>query len=642
MSFLDVDNRRVLAFVREYEGERVLVVANLSRFTQGVHLNLSAYAGSVPVEMFGRSQFPAVNESPYFMSLGPHTFFWFALEPASGEGVSPAMHPLALGAAEDWTVFLDGRRAVLERALMAYLPARRWFGSKTRAIKRLAIEDVLSLGRRTRVPSSFLVLRVEYDQGEPESFGLLLAAVPAERAAVIEASVPWAPVVSITQDGEPTLQLVDGLAIPEVASAFLGLFKNRVTLAGRSGSLEFTGKPSLRAAPTDLPANVQRNEQSNTSISFGDRFMLKVVRRIEPGPHPQVELDQFLGGSAVAESVPELLGTATYRNRGGRNATVAMIENHIQHQSDGWLLAVDELGRFLEEVASAVAEPPVFADDVHPLDVRSPDAVIMERTGAWLELVGVLGRRTAQLHIALSDGARNAEFTAEPYTPFYQRALSQGFRVQARQALRSLKSNSHRLSGASGELAARVLSAEPELLQVLQRLSDFSLAGQRIRCHGDLHLGQVLATGADWVFIDFEGEPARSLGERRIKRSPLRDVAGMVRSFYYAAQFSMRQLDMAVVNAGTDDVRLWARAWYLWTSAAYLRAYFEEIAPAQIIAGDQDENRCLLDTFMIDKALYELGYELDNRPTWVDIPLESILDLLKAARRPASRHETGG
>ena len=275
-----------------------------------------------------------------------------------------------------------------------------------------------------------------------------------------------------------------------------------------------------------------------------------------------------------------------------------MIENHIQHQSDGWLLAVDELGRFLEEVASAVAEPPVFADDVHPLDVRSPDAVIMERTGAWLELVGVLGRRTAQLHIALSDGARNAEFTAEPYTPFYQRALSQGFRVQARQALRSLKSNSHRLSGASGELAARVLSAEPELLQVLQRLSDFSLAGQRIRCHGDLHLGQVLATGADWVFIDFEGEPARSLGERRIKRSPLRDVAGMVRSFYYAAQFSMRQLDMAVVNAGTDDVRLWARAWYLWTSAAYLRAYFEEIAPAQIIAGDQDENRCLLDTFM--------------------------------------------
>ena len=187
------------------------------------------------------------------------------------------------------------------------------------------------------------------------------------------------------------------------------------------------------------------------------------------------------------------------------------------------------------------------------------------------------------------------------------------------------------LDETTADHAARVLALEPELLNRLHGVAGRSLKGKRIRGHGDLHLGQVLSTGSDWVFIDFEGEPARSLGDRRVKRSPMRDVAGMVRSFHYAAQFSTRQAEMAVQGAGTDHLRGWAQAWYLWTSSAYLRAYFDEIAEAGIIAEDPEETRFLLDTFMLDKALYELAYELDNRPSWVDIPLLSILDLLNAS-----------
>ena len=630
MAFIDSDNRRVLTFVREYEDQQVLVVANLSRFTQGVHLNLSAYAGATPVELFGQAHFPPIVEAPYFMSLGPHTFFWFRLEPLAEHERAATAYPLALGRTDDWEVLFNGKRESLERALTAYLPNRRWFGSKSRTIKRLLIDDAIHLGRRAPFPAAFVMLRLEYDQGEPESFGLLLAAVPVDRAHLIEQSVPWAAIAAIHRDGGEPMQLLDGLVVPEVAAAFLGLLRNRVTLTSGAGSLECTAKPLLKAVDRALLPTVQSNEQSNTSVAFGDKLMLKFIRRIEPGVHPQVEIEEALAASAMAGSVPALLGTAVYRNRDGRTSVVALVENHIQHQSDGWQLAVDELGRFLEAVTSAVSEPPVLADTLHPLDMPPPHPLVAEQARAWVDMVATLGRRTAQLHAALATASASADFAPEPYNPFYQRALAQAFRVQARHALRSLKGSLGRLGEPSETMAAEVLAAEPVLLARLHAISARSLKGQRIRCHGDLHLGQVLTTGSDWVFIDFEGEPARSLGDRRTKRSPLRDVAGMVRSFYYAAEFSFRQLAIDVHATGSEHLRLWARAWYLWTASSYLKAYFDEIAPAGVIASDDEETRFLLDTFMLDKALYELAYELDNRPAWVDIPLRSIIELLKS------------
>jgi len=628
MTFVESDNRRVLSFMREFENESVLVVANLSRFTQGVHLNLAQYAGTTPVELFGRSHFPVVGEAPYFLSLGPHTFFWFHMEPRSAHERNVSSAPLTLGPTEDWMTFLDGRRPALERVLMNYLPARRWFGSKTRMIKRLSIEDALPLGRRTPIPTVFTVLRVEYDQGEPETFALLLSAVPADKAALIESTLPWAGIAPIRRDGEVGLHIVDGLAVPEVASAFLGLFRNRATLPGGFGTLECVAKPVVGAVGGGLTSAVNRTEQSNTSVSYGDRFMMKFIRRIEPGVHQQVEMEEFLGASAMANSVPEVLGTAVYR-RGTKASTVAVLESHVQHQSDGWLLAVDELSRFLEVVASAVIDPPASVEGVHPLDAAPPSADTLERIGAWLGQVATLGRRTAQLHLALANAGGLEAFTPERYTPFYQRALAQGFRVQARGSLRALKSNMNGLPDETRALATQVLAAESELLKRLHSIVDRPLRGSRIRCHGDLHLGQVLSTGNDWVFIDFEGEPARSLGERRIKRSPLRDVAGMMRSFQYAAHFSLRQVAMGVQETGKENVRRWADSWYLWTASAFLTSYFEGMAESGVISMEGNEARFMLDTFMLDKALYELSYELDNRPTWVDIPLQSVLDLLK-------------
>ncbi|MEO9253931.1 MAG: hypothetical protein ABI305_00195, partial [Tepidiformaceae bacterium] len=411
---------------------------------------------------------------------------------------------------------------------------------------------------------------------------------------------------------------------------------------GRAGVLECASKPALRALPSDLEPSVQPNEQSNTSINYGGRVMLKLIRRVEAGIHPQVELEELLSTSAVADNIPKLLGTAAYRDRAGRSTTIAVAEGHVQHQSDGWLLAVDELGTFLEGVGSAVIDAPYLPADAHPLDMLEPGDVLSERMGDWFSLVAALGRRTAELHTALSEPRGLPDFAPEAYSLFFQRGLAQGFRTQARRTLLTLKSLAPGFDEAWQPLVDQVRDAEVPLMDRFQELASRPLTGKRIRGHGDLHLGQVLTSGADWVFIDFEGEPSRSLGERRVKRSPLRDVAGMVRSFYYASEFSLRRFALDVEDeARSASTREWCRVWYLTTSATFLRAYLDRIAPAGVIATDPAETRFLLDTFMLDKAFYELSYEMDNRPSWVDIALRGVVEVLRMARNPGAKPNEG-
>jgi maltose alpha-D-glucosyltransferase/alpha-amylase len=278
----------------------------------------------------------------------------------------------------------------------------------------------------------------------------------------------------------------------------------------------------------------------------------------------------------------------------------------------------------LEEVAAARVEAPAVAESDHPLRCGPAPERLQEFSGPWLEFAETLGRRTAELHAALA-GIDHPDFVPERYTPFYQRALAQGFRVQARRALATLRRALPRLSPEAVELAGRVLEKEDAFLGRLQAVASRRLESLRIRCHGDLHLGQVLVNGREPVFIDFEGEPLKSLGERRMRRSPLRDVAGMVRSFHYASRAGLREVVEGHAAGSGTDLERWALAWYLWTSRAYLAGYFQVARASGLPGGSEEEQQFLLDTFVIDKAFYELGYELDRRPGWEEIPLRGLL-----------------
>ncbi len=623
MQFVDADNHRVLAFVREYEGERLLVVANLSRFAQPVHLALGAYAGAEPVELFGHGRFPRIGTEPYFLSLGPHSFYWFELVTASAEG-RPERPTPELTVAERPEELFNGRRDALDEALAGYVPARRWFGGLTRRPRRVRVVDRLPLRVRGVPPTVFAVVLVEYEQGEPDQFGLLLSAVPEERRAQVEGGAAWATVAMVENGAGERWVLVDGLALGEVCQALPGLFRGRARLQGERGTLVFTPEPGTKFGASESLPQLSRVEQSNTSVLYPGQFVFKAIRRLEPGTHPQVELGELLAKTRAAGMVPRLAGKVEYVRPGARPAVAGVLEVAVPHQYDGWTFATGGLERMLEEVAAARVEPPRVTERDHPMGCGPAPAELLEYAGAWLEFAETLGRRTAELHAVLA-GIDHPDFVPERYTPFYQRALAQGFRVQARRALRALERCRPGLSAEASELAEAVLAREGLLLERLQQVARRKLESLRIRGHGDLHLGQVLVSGREPVFIDFEGEPARSLGERRLRRSPLRDVAGMVRSFHYASRAALREVVEGHAAGTGTDLERWGLAWYLYTCQAYLAGYFAVARASGLPGGSDEEHRFLLDTFVIDKAFYELAYELDHRPAWAEIPLRGLL-----------------
>ncbi len=590
LTMLDPANRKVLAFTREHEQERILVVANLSRFTQPALLDLSAFAGSVPVEMFGHGRFPAVGEAPYFLSLGPHTFYWFLLEGPPPAAAGP--EPVTL--AGSWPDVLDdpGLGAILP----AFLRRQRWFGGKAREITDVGVLDVAPLG-----PSSVLaVVRVAYAEGDPETYALPLAFAPE----------PPVPGIVRLADGV----IYDALSDPAVCEQLLAAIVGRRRIRGRKGTLAGAPTPGWRSrAPVGSlpPARLTGVEQSNTSARFGSQLILKVYRRLQAGPHPEVELVRYLTERAGFRHTAPVLGTLTYGNRQAAMVLGSLVA-FVPSAGDGWAHALAHLDALLEQAGPPLA--PVPADPLTlALSGQPPDPAV----GPYPDSARVLGRRTAELHLALA-AADEPGLAPEAFTPFAQRSVLESRRAQLAQTEQML-----RAARLSQPEAAAVLERMPEILAHFRAVAEQPEGGLRIRCHGDYHLGQVLVCDGDFTIIDFEGEPARSLGDRRRKSSAMRDVAGMMRSLHYAALTGARS------HGGGADTAARAAAWYGWSAAAFLAGYLATAGQAPHMPPNPDELRRTLAASLLEKALYELRYELGSRPDWVDMPLRGLLELLR-------------
>jgi maltose alpha-D-glucosyltransferase / alpha-amylase len=640
IEFLSPDNHRVLAFLRRHEDEQVLVVANLSRFAQYVELDLSEFRGLAPVELFGQTPFPPIGEWPYLLTLGPNSFYWLSLEasrtePATREddGLPAVVVDLA------WPRSLEGRGAgALETVLPAIVRNRRWFAGKARKIAHAYVDDVVPVPLAENSERVLMTLvRVEYLDGEPETYVVPLAYATGEDADRLRHDHANAVFARLRIRGGDEGILYDAHWHPRFGATLIQGIMRRRRFGGLGAELATASYPSLADALTDvdldeLYVQVLRAEQSNTSILFGDRLILKTFRRLEAGVNPELEVGRYLS-EHTKDLVPEVAGALEYRSRRRPGATVGIVHRYVPNESDAWTHTVGAAAQYLERapVGSGADERHVDAPPaLPPLDLigQQPPEMLDELLGDYLPSAEILGRRVAELHLALASGGENPAFMPEPVNALRQRSLYQSMRNSARRSLRQLRRGLANVPEADREDAEKVLTLEDTVLERLRAITSVT-SGLRIRHHGDLHLGQVLSTGRDFVIIDFEGEPARSLAERRHRRSPLRDAAGMLRSFHYAAHAAIRDLVARGASGGDERTQLalrpWAEVWAAWVSASFLQCYLERMEGSGLLPATSEELRVSLDVHVLDKALYELAYELGSRPDWVGIPITGIL-----------------
>jgi maltose alpha-D-glucosyltransferase / alpha-amylase len=632
MEFVDAENPRVVAFVRRLRDERVLVVANLSRFVQLARLDLSSLRDLIPVEIFGRTEFPPVSERPYYLTLGPHGFYWFDLRPPRSTDAPGAPEPLpVISLSGDPRTLFD--QHLLEPALERHLRQRRWFGGKARGLKSVAVVDVIELdGSATSV---LALARIEYLQGEAETYLLPLATAVGPRAREVRARSPQSVVAELRVSAESTYGVVfDATADPEARRSLLDLFSRQRRVQGHQGHLHVVLRDGgLQRRLRGVDPRPLRGEQSNTTLLVGSSFVLKLIRRPGEAVNPDLEVGRYLCDRSFPHVAP-LKGWVEYRRDRGVPVTLALLHGYVENRGDAWHYAREELRRYLERALAR--RWPVPDLPLRPL-LDSVDAApppeVRHQLGAFLEAAALLGRRTAELHLALAAGRDDPAFVPEPASPFHQRALLQAQRNQLAGALRLLRQELAALPEAPRRSAQWLLHHEARIADRFEAAGRGPGAALRIRCHGDLHLGQVLHTGKDFVFIDFEGEPARPIAERRAKRSCLVDVAGMLRSLHYASATALRDVvdrGMAHVAAGPHLERC-ATAWQAWSSLQFLRGYLPSVGSAPLVPADRAELRRELTACLLEKAFYELSYELNHRPGWVGIPLEGIRQLVADA-----------
>ncbi|MGF1480722.1 MAG: putative maltokinase [Cyanophyceae cyanobacterium] len=513
-------------------------------------------------------------------------------------------------------IFEAELREQLVSTLRDTLYTRRWFGGKARNIRSAQIVELIPIPYRD-AQAMMVWLQVEYAEGDRETYVLLLGYAPGS-AADLQSQMPA--VVAQVRSGADAGVLFEATADRDFLVFPLEAIAHSRRFSGQDGQLVASQTelfPPLSGGTTELEPRLIKGEQSNTSIIYGDRLILKFFRKIEPGLNPDLEIGRFLSEHGYLEHFASIAGALEYQRPQAEPTTVASLQQFVPNNQDAWKYTLDCLQKFLQ----AEEEVSVPSESLLALSSAGVPESVVNTIGSYLEDAKLLGQRTAELHRALASDSGNPSFAPEPFTLEHQHSVYQNLQALAKQNFGLLKQRLATLSPENQQLARAVSDRQSELLSRFESVTEQEISALRTRCHGDYHLGQVLYTGDDFIIIDFEGEPARPLAERRLKLSPLRDVAGMLQSFNYAANMGLR-----IVEPQNPQMKQRAQFWFSWVSAAFLDAYLNT-AGDSFLPKTQAELQNLLDLYLFEKATYELGYELNNRPDWVDIPLQRLLQL---------------
>ena len=601
IEFLHPGNHKVLAYLRKYEAETVLVVANLSRFSQSVELDLSAFAGCRTVELFGRSEFPVVKAGPLPLTLGPHAFFWLALEPVS-DAAAPA-DAMPLVSAND---ILGSRSDQLleHRVLPAFLLSQPWFPWRHRGLREVDIVDEIPVG-----DARLLVLSLTFVDGFPETLVQPVVLGSGDLFGTVTLDDPKA-VIARLDDGR---LLIDGFHDERFRAELWRLLTNGGLASGREFRL--TGHPEMTletGGEISLASRLSSSSRgSNFAANFGDTWFLKCFRHFEPGLQPDAEVPRYLGQKRQFDKVPAFAGTLRLASVQG-TGTFATLSRFVAHGGNGWVYTLDAIGRFFERVLTN--RPSV--DDAAAVE----EAI----SGMYRERSILGGEAVAALHCALAEPTDDPSFQSEPFGTLYQRSLYQSMRGNLGRMLRRLRAIHAGLPPETRAIADRLIVSRDAVLGRYARLLDRRISAEKMRVHGNLTLYSLVNTGKDWSFVNFDGGTEGSIGERSLKRCALVDAASLLRSTEEAMQLSLarqRAEDQAAL-------RPWANCWLGLQGRAFLRGYRRSTREISFVPADSADFDLLLDVFLLDDAVRGVTAATEFSPEAVLPAGESLVRLL--------------
>ncbi len=634
MEFIHSENSKVLAFTRTYKEEIILVVVNLSRFAEAADLELNKYAGYIPIDVFSKNKFPLVKKNQdYVFTLSPYAYHWFLLKNtmAGHETIDHSHHFKA----ESLKQILTGESlSVLENEILPEFILRcSWYKSKEKEIKDLHVVEKIPV-RFIEDVTYLLILKVNFESGLPDLYQMGLAFTSKQDSRIID-QFPETIITDAEIEGTDGY-LYDGLFNPAMQEGLFHSLVEKKKIKTLNGKLKFIGekKAILRHIEDGgkIKSRINTTKRSNTSLIYDNTFYLKLFRKLEYAINPDLEIVSFFRERKGFGNIPELIGSIQLENEKQGSMTVGMLQEAVEYQSNTWTYLLDFVKRYFGRIQlkdSGISDAKLKGSLTHPIAYEDLDDKDMkEFLGVFFpENIKWLGEYTAEMHLTLASDDQNPDFAPEEFSLHYQRSLFSSYQSLVRRTFHKLSKKLNDTPKIVQKEGKSLLPMKQKVLNILKKIYESKMDIFKIRIHGDYHLKQVLFTGQDFIFIDFEGDTGKTYSERRLKRSPMRDVASMVRSFHNVVYTGM--LDNEEIREEEIDLfKPWAEKWYHYMSQFFMKAYLENINEHHLTPKERDEFEKLLNVFMVERALIELESELDKPSMLTLIPILGIKEIV--------------
>lgn len=634
MKFINIENPKVLAFTRTYQDEIILVVVNLSRYTQSAQLELADYKGFLPVEVFSRNKFPAIkDDGNYFFTLGPHVHHWFKLEKAHPDVDDKII--LSQITIDNWESLGDTRilDELSNNILPSYILKTSWFEGKEKIIHSILISNYVNLPLKKH-GIMFLLLDVIYESNLPDTYQLPVIFLQGDMANTYAENFPPGVICKMKLAGKEGL-LCDALYTTAIQQEIFKRMAGRQSIVLNGSEIHFTSNDEVSKYAlehAEIRSRVLPVEDNNTSIGYDNCFFLKLYRHVDLGINPDVEITRFLTEQVKFSQVPSLLGTIEWKYPND-SIVLGMMQTLVEYHGNGRTYMLERLNNYHDRIVARETHPPIdmIGTLTDPAAYEDLPESLKEFVGGTVsEGIRLIGVRTGEMHKALASRTDKKQFAPEEFSLHYQRSLYAGLQSLVRGAFNNHQQNLEKLAPHVRAEAEDILSRKEQVLKMMKKIYRKKLDVLKIRIHGNYDLKQVVFTGKDLAILDFHSDPTRSFSERRLKRSPLRDVAGMIRSIYYVAHEGLL-FKHGSTEKEEEEIQMlepFAALWIHYVSTLFMRSYLDTVKDSAFLPKDKDDLKIMLDTYLLEKAIYSLNYELKKRPQWAIVPIRIIKGLV--------------